>query len=521
MGNEHSTEEAARLEKVRDDFRARIEAKKEALLPQYVKQYEDWQAEKDARKAANTTLNAGDPTSAQDQDRDRDQQPKLLRSSKGDVQPHRRMTPASDELLQSFHPRKERADNGSTSASKPSTLPKLNTNPERIRDATALSQDPPGLPKTSPTSAGPSKRPVPSAFTDERRPSLVDLPKIRKKTSTASPRSPMADETARMDERPPRWYTDCRVPNTRSKHQSNADIALRNLKDDISKGRTLTSNQQSLERLASKIRDQLHTVAFLEVSEVLLKTNRMLHNIGGLPSLFDAQHNGGVSWPWDIKADAEELYNKWCRKIFVTDLLRGVKPSVPGKSSASLDPDYDKIPANRFGYNGLINGQWWPHQICTIVDGAHGSTEGGIYGHVGKGAYSCIISEGKDYPNVDHGEDVTYFGTYSAKLDGTISPGTSMLIETFNNKQPVRFIRSSKEDSPYAPKLGFRYDGLYEIKGYKRTDPVTSLRQGHSFHLVRLPGQDPIRGGDGPETRPTREEIDAYKKDKRLRGFKD
>ena len=73
--------------------------------------------------------------------------------------------------------------------------------------------------------------------------------------------------------------------------------------------------------------------------------------------------------------------------------------------------------------------------------------------------------------------------------------------------------------SLYRPEIGFRYDGLYDVVNSERLDGRESLRQRHRFKLVRVPGQDPIRGGNGLEKRPTQQEIDAYNKDKRLRGF--
>jgi hypothetical protein len=71
--------------------------------------------------------------------------------------------------------------------------------------------------------------------------------------------------------------------------------------------------------------------------------------------------------------------------------------------------------------------------------------------------------------------------------------------------------------SPYAPVLGFRYDGEYSVVDVERLDPANSLRQRHRFIMVRCPGQDPIRGGDGPERRPTDLELKAYKTHNRMK----
>jgi hypothetical protein len=86
------------------------------------------------------------------------------------------------------------------------------------------------------------------------------------------------------------------------------------------------------------------------------------------------------------------------------------------------------------------------------------------------------------------------------------------------NSEPVRLIRSHNAHTRYAPEVGFRYDGLYDVTEVERIDPENSIRQRHRFKLVRVTGQDPIRGGSGPEKRPTKQEIDEYNKHQRLSG---
>ena len=91
------------------------------------------------------------------------------------------------------------------------------------------------------------------------------------------------------------------------------------------------------------------------------------------------------------------------------------------------------------------------------------------------------------------------------------------MLESVNN-HPVRLIRSHKADTDYSPKFGFRYDGLYDVTAVKQIDPKHSIRQRHRFKLVRRTGQDPIRGGRGPEARPTAQEIKQYENHQRLSG---
>ncbi|KAK5111601.1 hypothetical protein LTR85_011830 [Meristemomyces frigidus] len=390
------------------------------------------------------------------------------------------------------------------------------------------------------------KRPAPSAFADERR---TSAPKAPKRASAASPQSPdgaaptlastskipkkgardtatAAKQTAKsvtaIGERPPKWYTDLKSANTRNPDEGNADGLLARLKADIKRCK---GNHAVVEQLAEAIGEHMHKVAFERISGPLLRKNRILHNEDGLPQLFDQDHTGGVNYPEYVQADAEELYNKWCRHDFETDLLRGIIQGKPGtkkhnfedKTTDKIDPSYEGRVSPKFHGNGLLlNGQWWPTQLTTVRDGAHGATIAGISGAEGEGAYSCIMSGGHDYPDEDHGNVVLYCGTDSN--DGSVTGPTKRMLESEENGKPVRLIRSHNLKSEHAPEIGFRYDGLYKVVSSENMDTATHPRQRHRFKLVRLPGQAEIRS-TGPAKRPTEQEKEAHKKDKRLRGY--
>lgn len=210
--------------------------------------------------------------------------------------------------------------------------------------------------------------------------------------------------------------------------------------------------------------------------------------------------------------------------MFETDIFRGILFTVKTaenkkdgqKTTDSIDPKYRGVVSAKYHGNGdLLNGQWWPTQLCALRDGAHGSSQGGISGHSGDGAYSVIMSGGHDYEDEDYGEEVLYCGTDSD--NGAVTDFTRLMLESVNN-QPVRLIRSHNLASPFAPELGFRYDGLYDVVSYENLDSSTSLRQRHRFRLVRQGGQDPIRGGNRPETRPTLQEKKQFQDHRRFAG---
>ena len=443
-------------------------------------------------------------------------------------------TKSSDNKYLGFGnvPEKDEKDKLATKLSKLDTRSHNVNDSEKIASAPGSAKDPTSATRSSagpphPPTKRPAQEPV---LANDRRLSLPSLGKIPKRTSVASPQSPDRVEGQELtlvgDERPPKWYKDTPVPTSRGRNDSNVDILLASLRERIKKCKhpRFAKDPSVQEAAFMDIRDKLHKIIFCEVKAPLLKLYRMLHNEDGLPQIFDARYSGGVSWPFDIQADAKELYNKWSRRIFETDILRGIRFQVSasasgkdgGRNEDSIDPKYKGVVPSKFHGNGdLLNGQWWPLQLCALRDGAHGASQQGISGSSEEGAYSCIMSGGHDYPDVDEGEDVWYCGTDS--VDGSITPQTRYMLQSENNN-PVRLIRSHNLKSEHAPLIGFRYDGLYDVVESRRLDPANSLRQRHIFHLVRQDGQDPIRGGNGPKRRPTEQEMEEYHKHKRRIG---
>lgn len=242
----------------------------------------------------------------------------------------------------------------------------------------------------------------------------------------------------------------------------------------------------------------------------------------GLPKIFQ---NGPINFPWDLKADAYTLYLRWYKGNFSWDILRGiVTKKVNNRSSDSLDPAYQyRMSAGFVGDNHLLVGQWWPTQLSAIRDGAHGSSQGGIYGESGKGAYSVVLSGGSGYGDQDHGHTIIYSGTACKPGTGTDgkrpTENTTRLIETCDVvHNPVRVLRSHQlpASNIYRPKVGLRYDGLYDVVS---KELVNVQKQMYKFTLVRRDHQLPIRYEDEATRRPTKQEVDMaeiLKKDGRM-----
>jgi hypothetical protein len=314
---------------------------------------------------------------------------------------------------------------------------------------------------------------------------------------------------------------------------SGSETALVRIKAHItkakeSKGRKIGASPSALYR---DIAEGLHKLVFLPVIDKMLRKTRMLNNEDGLLQLFDNTFSGGVDWPWYIKADAEEFYNKGCARVFETDLYRGLVRGGKGTGNAA-----DKLARDDGGHfrlmhpkqhgNGLlINGSWYPSQLAVLRDGGHGASQGGITASIKEGAYSVIMAggvdpKGKPYPNEDNGDEVLYCGTDNTNLRADEpSQDTKAMILNYSDGNPVRLFRSYNlgTRNKYAPERGFRYDGLYDVKGYEKMDPDGDKRNRHRFRLVRCDGQDPIRF-EGAARRPTTQEVYEYEKDKKNRG---
>ncbi|TKA81906.1 hypothetical protein B0A49_00139 [Cryomyces minteri] len=357
-------------------------------------------------------------------------------------------------------------------------------------------------------------------------PRAFPTPRTSAVANTAQPPPPASKGIpAPTTRQPPDWYLSMKASNARDKRTSDVSTRLVRVRDHIKSCKTA----QNLPPLFNSIRLELHVLPFLEVTATMLRNARLLFNDDGLPQLFDDAFSNGVQYPWDIKADAQELYQKWACQDFDTNLLRGIRMGKPkskntkyaapaDRSSDAIEPGYPgRVPANYFGHGTLINGQWWPTQLCTLRDGAHGASQGGIYGEHGRGTFSIVLSGGSHYADEDRGDDIWYCGTDSKDGGASISDGTQLLITSTTTKNPVRVLRSANLSAanPFRPLKGFRYDGLYTVLDYAVQD---LQKQVHRFHLRRCPGQDPLRFR-GVERRPTSQEVEAMEKNKELRGF--
>jgi hypothetical protein len=324
----------------------------------------------------------------------------------------------------------------------------------------------------------------------------------------------------------PDWYTNAipiRKPS-RMPEKESLDILM-----DISK--TLKIIQKDLlEGHIDRLHELIQKAVFMETNGGLIKAMNMFDKRNGLPSIV-----ANSKLPWYLQADAKSLYFQWFEKCFQYDPIGGhqvllsksrkpylkaikrptaltghkaIKEDKGDENTKEENSLYSQRNFRVFGHNFTDNGQWWPYLSCAHRSGAHGSDIAGISGISDRGATSIVVNM-KYHEDEDQGEEIFYTGTESSH-PGKPTGNTKLLQESVlcsesGKRNPVRVIRGAigQKKSIYAPKAGYRYDGLYDVISFT---PINMDKQHYLFRLVRCPGQDPIRY-QGPERRPNPQEL--------------
>jgi len=146
---------------------------------------------------------------------------------------------------------------------------------------------------------------------------------------------------------------------------------------------------------------------------------------------------------------------------------------------------------------GFEVGSTWKSRRDLCEDGIHAGLSKGINGREAEGAFSVVLSGGYE-DDVDNGETVIYTGeggqergVMGQTKDQVWKKGNRAMQISFLNHTPVRVIRGSGVNSPYAPLNGYRYDGLYSVQS------AETVRGKHGFlvcqfKLVRRANQPPL-----------------------------
>ncbi|RKO85294.1 PUA-like domain-containing protein [Blyttiomyces helicus] len=181
-----------------------------------------------------------------------------------------------------------------------------------------------------------------------------------------------------------------------------------------------------------------------------------------------------------------------------------------GMACAGTSKKCTIVPSNFFGpIPGIEVGQSWKFRAQVAEDGVHRPIVAGIAGTRNKGGcVSIVLAAG--YPeDVDNGDEFLYTGSGGRELktgNRRTAPQTSDQQLTRMNEalafcckaplnakkggdakgawregKPIRVVRSSKalthhKDSPYPPKVGNRYDGIYKVVRYWQEAGATGFK---------------------------------------------
>ncbi|KAJ0121049.1 ydg sra domain-containing protein [Diaporthe amygdali] len=192
-------------------------------------------------------------------------------------------------------------------------------------------------------------------------------------------------------------------------------------------------------------------------------------------------------------------------------IMHGLLQKVGKAKTHIFDPDYPRPSAHVSGHNGVQVGHWCPTQHHAMVCGVHGQREAGISGNERDGAHSVVVAEKYKGVNNDLGNTIYYSIPGSADNKDKHSPpdkrGTKCLNVSLQNGNPVRVLRAAN-GTAYAPKVGIRYDGLYQV--VRREENHWNDKGGRFtlFVLQRLAGQESL-ASIGARS-PTAQEITDY-----------
>ncbi len=104
--------------------------------------------------------------------------------------------------------------------------------------------------------------------------------------------------------------------------------------------------------------------------------------------------------------------------------------------------------------------------------GVHRPLQAGISGSAYEGADSIVLSGGYE-DDRDNGFEIIYTGhggrdpdTGEQVGDQELTRGNMALVYSMKNMLPVRVVRGATHASPFSPRVGYRYDGLYLLEDY-------------------------------------------------------
>ncbi|WP_162186067.1 YDG/SRA domain-containing protein [Amycolatopsis jejuensis] len=130
----------------------------------------------------------------------------------------------------------------------------------------------------------------------------------------------------------------------------------------------------------------------------------------------------------------------------------------------------DRETAPRFGeIPGVPEGTTFVDRRAAQARGTHRAGQAGIVGTGQTGAESIVVSGG--YGDQDYGSVILYVGHGGRAKNSKkqiadqsfAAPGNAALLNSCTTGASVRVVRGAHPGSDYAPKSGYRYDGLFRV----------------------------------------------------------
>lgn len=141
---------------------------------------------------------------------------------------------------------------------------------------------------------------------------------------------------------------------------------------------------------------------------------------------------------------------------------------------------------------GFPEGSLFENRAELSESRVHVPIQAGIAGSQVEGAESIVLSGGYE-DDTDGGDTLIYTGhggrdpsTGQQIRNQPFTRGNRALALSKQNGLPVRVIRGSNHESPYSPRFGYSYDGLYTVEKYWH-EPGKSGFEVWRFQLVKIP----------------------------------
>lgn len=144
-------------------------------------------------------------------------------------------------------------------------------------------------------------------------------------------------------------------------------------------------------------------------------------------------------------------------------------------------------------------GTEYVNRAAAAAAGVHQVRMQGIAGNRKVGCASIVMSGGYD-TDEDHGHEIFYTGRggqnpanprgpHIADQDLALNDNAALVTSETTGK-PLRILRGAGHESPYAPSVGYRYDGLYKVSAHYpfKHDGDGFVRW--MFHLVQLTAEE-------------------------------